>query len=113
MLGSPIRHLPRQLLAHLGNLLRPTQPGPVPCPRAQQIPVLCVFAQRYRSGLLASRGHPVRSKQVQEAVRSVATGFTRLGLVDPRLNCFGLPLTATVLLGSVPEAATAIIDDFD
>ena len=24
-----------------------------------------------------------------------------------------LPLTATVLLGSVPEAATAIIDDFD
>ena len=63
-----------------------------------KLPFLCVFAQRYRSGLLASRGHPVRSKQVQEAVRSVATGFTRLGLIDPRLNCFGqLDVSLTTL----------------
>jgi hypothetical protein len=54
-----------------------------------RIPFLCVFAQRYRDGTLAANSHPVRSKQVQEAVRSVASGFTQLGLLDPRFNCFG------------------------
>ena len=54
------------------------------------IPYLKVFAHRYRTGTYAARGKPVGSKQVQEAVRSVASVFTNLGKLDTRLNRFGL-----------------------
>jgi hypothetical protein len=70
-----------------------------------RIPFLCVFAQqRYRDGTLAYHHQPVRSKQMQKSLRSVATGFTELGLVDPlaplilRGGTFTFPLVKIYLL---------------
>ena len=58
------------------------------CP-ADRIPVLQLFAQRYRTGELAPSRRPVRSRTVEDALRSVGQAFTGLGTTDPRLNQFG------------------------
>ena len=47
--------------------------------------LLQVFAQRYRSGSLAPRGKPVRSRTVEDALRSIGQTFSGLGAADPRL----------------------------
>jgi hypothetical protein len=53
------------------------------------VPVLLLFAHQYRTGRIAPRDRPVRSRTVEEAVRQVAQAFSRVGSVDPRLNSFG------------------------
>jgi hypothetical protein len=53
------------------------------------IPLLQVFARRYRDGRLASRGKPVRSRTVEETVRAIGRTFVLLGTQNPRLNPFG------------------------
>ena len=53
------------------------------------IPVLLLFAQRYRSGTIAPRDKPVRSRTVEDALRHIAQTFARVGSPDPRLNSFG------------------------
>jgi hypothetical protein len=56
-----------------------------------QDPLLLVqiFAQRYRDGRIAPSHHSVRSRTVEDAVRAVGQGFTRLGAPDPRLTSNG------------------------
>jgi hypothetical protein len=51
--------------------------------------MLQFFAQRYRDGRIAPSKRPVRSRTVEDAVRSVGQGFARLGAKDPRLNTSG------------------------
>ena len=47
---------------------------------------LQVFAIRIRNGELSKSHKPVRSKQVEEALRGVGQGFQSMGLKDPRLT---------------------------
>ena len=54
------------------------------------VPMLMLFAYRYRTGAIAPSDRPVRSRTVEEAVRQVAQAFTRVGSPDPRVNSFGL-----------------------
>jgi hypothetical protein len=51
--------------------------------------LLQIFAQRYRDGRVAPRHRPVRSRTVEDALRAVAQGFTRMGARDPRLTVSG------------------------
>jgi hypothetical protein len=60
------------------------------------IPLLQVFARRYRTGALAPRGHPVAAKTVARAIRAVGQTLASLGQSDPRLtpqNTLDLRLT--------------------
>jgi hypothetical protein len=50
------------------------------------IPLLQVFAQRYRQGTLPQQRQAVRSRTVEDALRSVAQTFTGMGKADPRLT---------------------------
>ena len=54
-----------------------------------KIPILQLFAHRYRTGALAPAGQPVRSRTVEDAIRGVGQAFTGVGALDPRLNAFG------------------------
>jgi hypothetical protein len=49
------------------------------------IPLLCIFARRYRSGEIAPKGAPVRSRMVENALRAIGQTLATLGLPDPRL----------------------------
>ena len=49
------------------------------------IPLLMVFANRYRMGTVAPSGAPVRSRTVEGALRAVGQTFASLGQPDPRL----------------------------
>jgi len=53
------------------------------------VTLLQVFAQRYRTGAIAPRGKPVRSRTVEDALRSVGQTLAMLGAQDPRLNHVG------------------------
>jgi hypothetical protein len=54
------------------------------------IPILQVFAQRYRDGILAPPRHnAVRSDTVSDAVRAVGQTFARLGARDIRKDAYG------------------------
>lgn len=53
------------------------------------IPILQVFAQRLRTGKLATRGYPIRSRSVEDYLRSIGQTFARLGANDPRLTSSG------------------------
>ena len=55
-----------------------------------KIPVLQIFAHRYRTGSLSPCGRPVRSRTVEDALRGVGQTFAGVGAVDPRLNTFGV-----------------------
>ena len=55
-----------------------------------KIPLLQLFAHLYRHGSLTGRGRPVRSRTVEDALRSVGQAFARMGSPDPRLNQFGV-----------------------
>ena len=48
------------------------------------IPFIQVFARRYRDGRLAPSCRPVRSRTVEDAIRSVGQAFSALGAPDPR-----------------------------
>ena len=56
---------------------------------SDKIPILQLFAQRYRLGSLSPCGRPVRSRTVEDAVRGVGQAFAGVGALDPRLNSFG------------------------
>ena len=74
------------------------------CPE-DRIPVLQLFAQRYRTGALAPSGRAVRSRTVEDALRSVGQAFAGLGAPDPRLNRFGdLDIRLTSLLHAWKKA---------
>jgi hypothetical protein len=51
--------------------------------------LLQVFAERYRTGKLAPRGRPVKSRTVEGALRAVGQAFTSVGALDPRLTSRG------------------------
>lgn len=52
------------------------------------LPLLQVFAVRYRSGQISASGHATRKCQVEEALRAVGQTLAGLGLPDPRLARF-------------------------
>ena len=65
------------------------------------VPLLQLFAQRYRSGALSPSGLAVRSRTVEDAQRSVGQTYAALGAPDPRLNSFGqLDFRLTALLAA-------------
>ena len=49
------------------------------------IPVLQVFARQYRDGRIAPSQDSVRSRTVEDALRSVGQKHSRMGSKDPRL----------------------------
>lgn len=53
------------------------------------MPLLQIFAHRYRIGQVAPSGSPVRSRTVEAALRSVGQTFASLGQRDPRLQASG------------------------
>lgn len=53
------------------------------------IPIIQVFMRRYRTGAIAPSHRQVRSRTVEDAVRSVGQTFAAVGTNDPRLNSFG------------------------
>ena len=54
------------------------------------IPILQLFAQRYRTGVIADGRHAVRARTVlEDAVRAVCQTYARMGAPDPRLNAHG------------------------
>jgi hypothetical protein len=53
------------------------------------IPILQIFANRYRTGTVAPSGNQVRSRTVEDALRAVGQTFASLGCADPRLQASG------------------------
>ena len=53
------------------------------------VPYLQVFARRYREGSIAPRKKRVRSRTVEDALRSVGQTFASVGSSDPRLTTQG------------------------
>ncbi|KAI2491522.1 hypothetical protein MHU86_23050 [Fragilaria crotonensis] len=53
------------------------------------IPLLQLFAHRYRSGTVAPGRRPVRARTVEDAIRAVGQAYTGMGAPDPRLNSHG------------------------
>jgi hypothetical protein len=53
------------------------------------IPLLLIFAQRYRLGIIAPGGAAVHSRTVEGALRAVGQAFSTLGCHDPRLTSTG------------------------
>jgi hypothetical protein len=53
------------------------------------VPLLRLFAHRYRSGALAPSGAQVKSRTVEGALRAVGQTLASLGLPDPRLQLSG------------------------
>ncbi len=58
-------------------------------PARDPIPLLQLYAQRYRTGTIAPGRRPVRSRTVEDAVRAVGQTYTGMGSQDPRLNRHG------------------------
>jgi hypothetical protein len=56
---------------------------------ADPIYLLLVFAHRYRTGLIAPRGRPVKSRTVEGAIRAVGQTLAGMGSPDPRLTPAG------------------------
>lgn len=50
------------------------------------IPILQVFAQRYRDGRIAKDGKPVAARSVEDAVRAVGQTMASMGAQDKRLG---------------------------
>ncbi|KAI2502275.1 hypothetical protein MHU86_12164 [Fragilaria crotonensis] len=53
------------------------------------IPLLQLYAQRYRDGTIAAGRHPVRARTVDDAVRAVGQTYAGMGAPDPRLDRHG------------------------
>ena len=56
---------------------------------ADTLPILQVFAQRYRTGALAPHRQPVKSRTVEAALRAVGQTFASVGADDPRYDKHG------------------------
>ena len=56
---------------------------------ADPVMLLQVFSERYRTGIIAPSGKPVRSRTVEAALRAVGQTFAKLGAPDPRLSASG------------------------
>ena len=54
-----------------------------------KVPFIQVFSQRVRTGKLAANKAPVKSRTVEDYVRSVGQTYLSLGTQDPRLNTSG------------------------
>jgi hypothetical protein len=50
------------------------------------VSLLQIFAHRRRNGTLTPGGRPVRSRSVEDTVRTIAQTFCRVGAPDPRLD---------------------------
>ena len=59
---------------------------------ADPVPLLQVFALRYRRGSISASGAPTKKRQVEEALRSVGQALAALGLPDPRFGRFSSTL---------------------
>jgi hypothetical protein len=57
--------------------------------RSNLDPVPWLFAQCYRTGIIAPSGSPVRSRTVEGALRAIGQTFASLGRGDPRLQSSG------------------------
>lgn len=53
------------------------------------VPFLQVFLYRYRTGIIAPSRQQVRSRTVEDALRSVGQAFTSVGSLDPRKDSRG------------------------
>ena len=53
------------------------------------VPILNVFAQDYRTGNITPNSRGVRSKTVEDAVRSIGQAIAMLGAKDPRMMSTG------------------------
>jgi hypothetical protein len=53
------------------------------------IPILQIYANRYRVGTLAPSGSPVKARTVEAALRAVGQTYAALGFPDPRLQDSG------------------------
>jgi hypothetical protein len=53
------------------------------------MPLLQIFAHRYRIGQVAPSGSPVKARTVEAALRSVGQTFAALGQRDPKLQASG------------------------
>ena len=53
------------------------------------IPVIQVFAERWRTGKIAPRGEPVRSRTVENALRAIGQTMASVGAQDLRCNTSG------------------------
>jgi hypothetical protein len=56
---------------------------------ADPIPLLQIFARRYRMGIISPSGTPVRSRTVESALRAIGQTLAALGHADPRLQPSG------------------------
>jgi hypothetical protein len=68
---------------------RELQQDPYLTTSADPIPLLQLFARRYRTGTVAPKGSPVTGKTVAKAVRAVGQTLASLGQPDPRLTAKG------------------------
>ena len=59
---------------------------------ADPVPILQVFAQRYRDGRIVPGNKSVRSRTAEDAIRSVGQMYSRVGTADPRTD----PITGKV-----------------
>ena len=53
------------------------------------VPLLQIFGARYCDGRIAPRGHPVRSRTVEDALRAVGQAFASVGAKDIRKDTVG------------------------
>jgi hypothetical protein len=53
------------------------------------ISLLQIFAHRYRTGVMAPSGSPVKSRMVEGALRAIGQMMATLGCPDPRLQPSG------------------------
>ena len=54
-----------------------------------KVPILQVFGRRVRMGILSASTRPVKSRQVEEYLRTVGQTFVSMGKADPRLSLQG------------------------
>ena len=53
------------------------------------VAIIQVFASRWRSGQIAPRGEPVRSRTVENALRAIGQTMASVGAKDLRFNASG------------------------
>jgi len=56
---------------------------------ADPAPLLQIYAQRYRVGILAPSGSPVKARTLEVVLRAVGQTFSALGYPDPRMYTSG------------------------
>ena len=56
---------------------------------ADPVPILQVFLQRYRDGVVSASGQPVQGRTAEDAIRLIGQTFAAMGSPDPRLIATG------------------------